>query len=117
MTSSSIPSEPEVPDSIQQYLAAHDLHDTERAVAAFSPDATVTDEDRVYEGIAQIREWLDSAAREFTYTRTLTGVEAVDADAWLVENRLEGNFPGGVVNLRYEFVVRDGRIARLVIAP
>jgi hypothetical protein len=35
----------------------------------------------------------------------------------LVDNRLEGTFPGGVADLQYRFVLRDGRIAELVIAP
>jgi hypothetical protein len=32
-------------------------------------------------------------------------------------NRLEGNFPGGQVDLSYEFQLNDGLIIRLVIAP
>jgi hypothetical protein len=32
-------------------------------------------------------------------------------------NHLEGNFPGGVVDLRYRFVVVDDLISELVIAP
>jgi len=35
----------------------------------------------------------------------------------LVTNRLEGNFPGNVVDLRYEFVLTGDLISRLVIAP
>ena len=32
-------------------------------------------------------------------------------------NHLEGDFPGGVVNLRYQFTVVDDLITELVIAP
>jgi hypothetical protein len=34
-----------------------------------------------------------------------------------VRNRLEGNFPGGVVDLRYEFTLSIDRISALTIAP
>jgi ketosteroid isomerase-like protein len=107
---------PQYPRVIQQYLAAHDARDVERALSAFSPDATVTDEDREYRGAEQIREWLDTTAHEFTYTRTLVSVENASANEWLITNRLEGDFPGGVVELRYRFVLRDESIAELLIA-
>jgi hypothetical protein len=32
-------------------------------------------------------------------------------------NRLEGNFPGNVVDLRYEFTLAGDRISALTIAP
>ena len=54
---------------------------------------------------------------EFTYTRTGLGASRIDPDTWLVDNRLEGTFPGGVADLQHRFVLRDGRIAELVIAP
>ena len=50
-------------------------------------------------------------------TRSLVRAEAVDPRTWLVVNHLEGNFPGGVVDLRYQFVIADGLISELVIAP
>jgi hypothetical protein len=34
-----------------------------------------------------------------------------------VTNRLEGNFPGGQVDLSYEFYLESELIARLIIAP
>jgi hypothetical protein len=64
-----------------------------------------------------IRHWLARASTEFTYTRTLLDGKAVDSNSWLITNRLEGNFPGGIVDLRYQFVLKDDLIAELVIAP
>jgi ketosteroid isomerase-like protein len=107
----------ELPAVIQRYQAAHDEHDTDRALAAFTSDATVIDEDRKYRGYDEIRHWLSTVAHEFTYTRTQIDAEVIDGDTWLVRNRLEGNFPGGVANLRYRFVLRKGLIAELAIAP
>ena len=54
---------------------------------------------------------------EYTFTRTLLGAEPLDDGRWLVRNHLEGDFPGGAVDLRYEFALTDGLISRLVIAP
>jgi hypothetical protein len=65
----------------------------------------------------EIRAWLGSAATTYTYTRSLVGIEMAENDRWMVVNRLEGNFPGAVVDLRYCFVIRDDLIAELVVAP
>ena len=107
----------QVPDVVGQYQDAHDRHDVETALAAFAPDGRVTDDGHEYRGEDEIRDWLARASTEFTYTRTLIGAEAIDANSWLVTNHLEGDFPGGVVDLRYRFVLDDGRISELEIAP
>jgi hypothetical protein len=83
----------------------------------FTPTATVKDDGREYHGPGEIRDWLARASTEFTYTRTLLGADAVDANTWLVTNHLEGDFPGGVVDLRYRFVLAEGLISELEIAP
>jgi hypothetical protein len=106
-----------VPAPIRRYLAAHDRHATDDALVEFTPDATVVDEDHRFVGVDAIRSWLDTAAREFTYTRTFLDAQAVDATTWVVRNRLEGDFPGGLVDLRHRFVLAGDRIAELVIAP
>lgn len=105
-----------LPEVVARYQAAHDRRDTDSALAAFAVDAHVVDDDRDHRGADEIRRWLETAASEFTYTRTLLAVEATEA-GWLVRNRLEGDFPGGVAELRYRFVVTDDLITELVIAP
>jgi ketosteroid isomerase-like protein len=106
-----------VPDVVWRYYDAHDRRDTDAALSAFGADATVADDGHEYVGSGAIRHWLAEASTEFTYTRTVVGADAVGADTWVVTNHLEGNFPGNVVDLRYQFVVRGGRIVRLIIAP
>jgi len=107
----------DVPDAVAKYQDAHDRGDVEEALAAFTSTATVKDDGHEYRGRDEIRDWLGRASTEFTYTRTLTGADAIDTGTWLVTNHLEGNFPGGVVDLRYRFVLADGLIAELEIAP
>jgi hypothetical protein len=106
-----------VPDVIHRYLEAHDRRDTVAALSAFTPNATVIDDGHDYVGSDAIRHWLAKASTEFTYTRTFVNANAIDANTWLVVNHLEGNFPGSVVDLRYQFVLTDDLISELVIAP
>lgn len=106
-----------LPEVISRYQEAHDRRDTDVALSAFTVGARVVDDGHEFNGTEEIREWLATAASEFTYTRTLLSADEVEPDTWLVVNHLEGNFPGGQVDLRYQFVLEDGDIAELVIAP
>ena len=82
----------DLPDVIRRYQDAHDRHDTETALATFTPDARVIDEEHEHKGTDDIRHWLRTAATEFTYTRTLVTADALEAKTWLVVNHLEGDF-------------------------
>ena len=104
-------------EAIGRYQDAHDRHDTAAALAACTPTARVVDDGHEFRGAEAISEWLTTAAGEFTFTWTLVSADSVGGDAWLVVNHLEGNFPGSVVDLRYQFVLTDGLISELVIAP
>jgi ketosteroid isomerase-like protein len=107
----------QLPAAVTAYQDAHDRHDVDTALATFTQDAVVQDEDQKWVGSAQIHQWLVKTSTEYTFTRTLLDIELSGGNSWLVRNRLEGNFPGGVVDLRYEFIVDRGLISRLSIAP
>lgn len=107
----------DVPAVIATYQHAHDRRDTDTALAAFGPDATVIDDGETYVGAERIRWWLTNTASEFTYTRTLTGAEDLGDGAFIVHNHLSGNFPGGEADLRYRFQLRDCLIHHVEIAP
>lgn len=106
-----------LPAVIAGYLTAHQARDVDTAIAMYADDATVTDEGRTHTGHAEIRDWLANAASEYTYTVELTGTRRIDDDHWIATHHLEGDFPGGVVDLNYDFTLRDGRIQHLTIAP
>src|SRR5687767_2374580 len=89
------------PAPIRSYLAAHAARDADTALRAFTPTAVVVDVDTTYRGTEEIRGFLSGAGAEFTYTTTLVGAERTDDAHWVAANRLEGDFPGGVVELRY----------------
>jgi hypothetical protein len=106
-----------LPDVIQRYQDAHDAQDVEAALATFTAGATVHDDGQSWSTPNEIRQWLTKTSTEFTYTRALISAEQTGDGSWEVRNRLEGNFPGGVVDLRYQFELDRDRIARLTIAP
>ena len=107
----------ELPAAIETYLHAHDRHDTDATLATFGPEATVIDEGNTYTGTDRIRWWLDNGASEYTYTRTLTGIETAGEGKYVVHNHLSGNFPGGEADLRFRFRLEGDRIQHLEIAP
>ena len=104
-----------LPEVVIRYLTAHDARDTATAVSVFTDDATVTDDGTAHEGTAAIAEWLDRSAAEFTYTTRLIDARRADATHYVATRRLEGDFPGGVVDLHYRFTLRDDLVERLVI--
>lgn len=116
-TGSIAPDGIELPAVLATHLAAHEARDAERELACYAENATVTDEGHTCRGLAEIRAWLGRAASEYTYTSELTAVRQDDAERWTAVRHLEGNFPGGVVDLRYRYTLKDERITNLTITP
>ena len=110
-----------IPTIVSEYLAASDGGDVEAVVRCFDDDAVVFDEDREWRGQSAIREWRETVATAYEYTVEVRGAAKLgpvdDVERHEVYTHLEGNFPGGVVDLTYRFELRDGRIARLEIVP
>jgi ketosteroid isomerase-like protein len=107
----------QLPASISGYLVAHQARDLDTAVGYYTEDGVAVDEGRTYRGPQQIRDWLATAASEFTYTIELTGARRIDDEHYVAVHHLEGNFPGGVADLQFKFTLREGKISRLVIEP
>src|SRR4249919_2013501 len=88
---------------ISEYLTASDRGDTEALVRCFAEDAVVVDEGREWQGTAAIRRWRLTVATAYQYTVQVTGARALgEADGTGrhdVHIHLEGNFPGGQVDL------------------
>ncbi|MDX5574471.1 MULTISPECIES: nuclear transport factor 2 family protein [Streptomyces] len=104
-----------LPTPVLAYLDAHDESRYADVAAVFAPDATVLDDGKTYEGIEEIRAWAEKSATEFTYTSTRIGQRIADDRHVVVRVRLDGNFPGGTVTLRYRFLLDAGRIGNLAI--
>ena len=110
-----------VPTIVSEYLAAADRRDVDAIVACFANDATVLDEDREWHGHAGIRTWRTAVATTYEYTvevlRTVALGEIDGVARHDVYTHLEGNFPGGTVDLTNRFWLQDPRITRLEIVP
>jgi SnoaL-like protein len=109
------------PTIIFEYLAASDRQDVDAVVNCFTSDATVIDEDKDWQGHARIREWRTTVANAYEYTVVLRGTVALGeldgVERYDVYTHLEGNFPGGTVDLTNRFGLRDEHIASLEIVP
>lgn len=107
----------ELPAAVREYFTRVDGGDKAEAIDVFAPDALVEDDGHTYRGRDEILGWLTGAASEYTYTSTWLSAEAT-SDTATVVIRLEGDFPGGVVDLRYMFTTTaDGQVGTLSIAP
>ena len=113
--SSATLSRSDLPTVVVNYLDVHVVRDADRAIPLFLSDATVTDEGSTRTGTDAIRDWIESAASEYTYSTTETGYDMPEPDHVQVFARFEGTFPGGVADVVYDFRLRDGKIASLVI--
>jgi hypothetical protein len=106
------------PDQIvRRYFELDADRDVNAILALFSDDATVVDEGESRHGPRAIRAWQTGEASKYTYTTEVLDTVAPAPDRRVVTGRLTGDFPGGVAELRWDFTVSGGRIARLVIAP
>jgi uncharacterized protein (TIGR02246 family) len=105
------------PDVVTRYLAAAEAEDPIALAACFTPDGTVLDEGHTYTGRDEIITWRNTIATQWTYTTQLIGSQAIAPDDYRITVHLEGDFPGGVVDLNYRFQLRDELIAALSIVP
>jgi hypothetical protein len=106
-----------LPDVVSRYFDRDSERDIESIVGLFTDDATVIDEGEERHGTTEIRAWQTGAASKYTYTTEITGTEVLAPDRVLVNGRLTGNFPGGTVDLKWDFGIDGQHITRLVIAP
>ena len=105
------------PSVIRRYFEFDAQRDIASLVELFTTDATVVDDGVARHGTAEIGAWQSGQASEYIYTKSILGSESGAADRYVVTARLEGNFPGGTADLRYEFALDGDRISHLTIAP
>ena len=110
-----------LPTIISEYLTASDGGNVDALVLCFTEDAVVLDEDHKWRGHSGIRQWRESVASAYKYTVEVRGAQALGqvegVERHDVYTHLEGNFPGGTVDLTDRFGLRGDRIATLQIVP
>ncbi len=102
---------------VDRYFAADRRRDADAVVGLFTANAVVIDEGRARRGTAEIRDWQDHAASDYKYTTTVLDRVFGSDSTCAVTVRLDGNFPGGTADLTFDFVLADGLISALTIAP
>jgi ketosteroid isomerase-like protein len=107
----------DLPPVIKAYLAAHQAHDVQAAITAYAADAVVTDDGRTHRGRGEIQIWLDRSSSEYTYTTEFVSATMIGDDRFDAVQHLEGDFPGGMIDLHYRFTLNGGLITRLSIEP
>jgi uncharacterized protein (TIGR02246 family) len=105
------------PDVITRYFAAQATRDFDTLITLFADDAVVVDEGQTRRGANEIRAWRENVASVYEYTTELVGVEPAGEGKYVARVHLEGNFPGGTVDLRYHFTIDGDAIRGLEIAP
>ena len=110
-----------LPPIISQYFAAFDRGDLDAVLACFAHDAVVFDQGEEARGRPGIRQWLHTVATAYEHTVEVRGATALGTIDGLerhdVYTHLEGNFPGGTVDLTDRFGLRDGLIGSLEFVP
>ena len=79
----------------------------------FTADAVVIDEGETWRGASEIRTWVDDIAFRFQYTAEVLDLGAAGDASHVARVRLEGNFPGGMVELNVRFEVDGDKIRQL----
>jgi uncharacterized protein (TIGR02246 family) len=103
------------PEVITRYLKAQSARDFNTLVTLFADDGAVIDEGKTWTGASEIRAWRDTAASVYEYSTDVLDVRAIAKDQFVARVHLDGNFPGGTVELEYRFTLDQGRIRRLEI--
>lgn len=105
-----------LPMVIDEYFARMDGDDKLAVAELFAPGAYVIDNEKTYRGDVEIRGWLSREASEFTTTSRRLTTDRTGHNVMVVL-RVEGDFPGGVVDLTVDFLLDSSeRIRGLTIA-
>jgi hypothetical protein len=104
----------ELSPTLVEYFAATNAHDVEAMIAPFAEESVVEDEGRQRRGLVAIRDWMKETIEKYDFkVDPIESTRRARKTAVLVS--VSGRFPGSPINLRYEFTVDGGKIARLEI--
>jgi hypothetical protein len=104
---------PELPPAITAFFQAHNTGRTDGFSELFTEDAVVSDEAHEYRGAA-IKAWIDGAIAKYQPNAEATAL-TLAGDKTIVTAQVSGTFPGSPVQLRYNFTLKNGKIAALAI--
>jgi ketosteroid isomerase-like protein len=103
-----------VPEPVEEYLAAEEAKDADALSHCFTEDAIVHDEGRDYLGRDSIRQWKQEVKRKYRYVLQMVNAQT-QGDKVTVRARITGEFPGSPVELDHIFELSNDKIASLEI--
>ncbi len=106
-----------LPTPLAEYFAAADRNDWSALAACFNPRASMIDDGQAYYGREEIRGSHEKTADTWTYTSALVAADPTGPQSFHALVHVEGNFPGGVVDLHYRFALLAEQIVHLTIEP
>jgi hypothetical protein len=104
-----------MPDVIDAYIQASNGRDPDWFGSLFLKDAIVHDEGLEYRGVVAIRKWLVSTVKKYAFTLTPIDL-SLEKHETVLSVKMEGDFPGSPLSVRFRFVLHEGKIARLDIS-
>ena len=102
----------ELPKTIADYFAAESACDVNAIARCYTEDAVVTDNGEKFSGREAIKQFMADVFEKYNATTTPLSI-AEDGDRHLVTCRVEGNFPGSPIDLRYFFHLAGAKIDNL----
>ncbi|MBF4461758.1 MULTISPECIES: nuclear transport factor 2 family protein [unclassified Rathayibacter] len=107
----------ELPAAVRGFVDGWQGGDADKVGALFAENAVVSDQGETHRGLDEIRGWINKDINLFTTTLSFLRAREVDGMVG-ASYRLEGDFPGGVADLEYQFHLNDdGQIVQLDFAP
>ena len=111
------PKNGELPSAVHGFVDGWQAGEADKVEALFAENAVAADQGETFRGREEIRRWIDESIHLFTTTLSFLGAREVDGMVG-ASYRLEGDFPGGVVGLEYQFHLDEsGQIVKLDFAP
>jgi hypothetical protein len=105
---------PELPKIIASYIESSNRHDVKSMVACFSEKAVVWDEGEKLQGKKTIEQWADKTIKKYGFQYRPLAITGGEAELVLA-NEVSGNFDGSPIQLKFNFVIENGRIQSLRI--
>ena len=107
----------DLPAAVHGFVDGWQAGEADKVEALFAENAVAADQGETFRGREEIRRWIDESIHLFTTTLSFLGAREVDGMVG-ASYRLEGDFPGGVAELEYQFHLNDeGKIVQLDFAP
>jgi hypothetical protein len=105
-----------LPKTVAAYVEAYNARDREATAVCFLEHALVHDEGKNYQGRKAIGDWIGETIEKYQPILTPGKVEGSDPKT-VIAMTVSGSFPGSPVRLSFRFIVEDGGIVDLDIAP